>query len=67
MVDLPPVRTAADVVVALGALAAAAADGIITPEEAQGLAGILDLQRRTLEMVEIEARLAALEAKDDAQ
>ena len=38
VLDLPPVRTAADLTAATGALLAAMADGTLTPEEAQATA-----------------------------
>lgn len=59
--NLPEVRTPADIVAALGAVVSAAADGTLTPDEAASLAGLIEIKRRAIETVEIEARLAALE------
>lgn len=59
--DLPPIETAADVFAALGVIAAAVASGQITPEEGQSVAGIMEQTRRSLELLDIERKLAALE------
>lgn len=59
---LPPVETAVDVHKAVAAILKATASGQITIEEGQGLAAILETQRRTLELGELERRLSALES-----
>jgi hypothetical protein len=61
--DLPAVTTAKDLPAALAAIVAAVADGTLTAEEAQAVAGILEIQRRAIETTELEARLTALEAE----
>ncbi len=61
--DLPPIHTAADVLSALSAVVRAAGAGQITPDDAATIAGVLDIKRRAIEMVEIEARLAKLEQR----
>ena len=48
---------------AVGAIVQAVATGRLTPDEGHALGGLVDYQRRSLELVEIEARLAALEAQ----
>ena len=63
-IDLPEVRTAGDVLAAMGAVLDHVADGEITPDEGATVAGILEMKRRTLELVEIERRLAALEQNE---
>lgn len=60
-IDLPPLARATDLAAALGALVAAVAEGELTPEEGQALAGIVESHRRAIETGEIEQRLAALE------
>ena len=35
----------------------------LTPAEAQAMIGLLDLRRRAIESVDLEARLAAIEAR----
>jgi len=60
---LPEMQTAGDVVVALGAIAAAAAAGDLTVDEAQGLAAVIEGQRRAIETADLAARIAALEAR----
>ena len=59
---LPMIVTAADVLRAMGAVADAVAAGQITPDEGAAVAGILETKRRTIEAVDLEQRLAALEA-----
>ncbi len=60
-VELPTVASAADLVPALAAVAAAMARGELTPEEARAVASVLDAQRKAIETAELEARVAALE------
>ena len=59
---LPPVRSAADLTAATGALIAAMADGTLTAEEAQAAAAVMQVHRAALETLELDARVAALEA-----
>lgn len=61
--DLPSLSDAAGVVAAIGAVADAVAAGDVSPEEGQAVAGILETQRRAIETAELEARIAALEAR----
>jgi len=61
-VKLPPINSLQDVLMAQSAIIAHAAAGELTPSEAHSMAALLDLRRRTIESIEIEARLAALEA-----
>lgn len=58
---IPPIVSAADVVAALGAVATAMAAGEITPDEGAAVAGVLEAKRRSIETVDLEARIAALE------
>ena len=59
--DLPAIKTAADVVAAVGLVADAVGTGTITPDEGQAVAAVLETKRRAIEMVELEARVSALE------
>jgi hypothetical protein len=61
VVDLPGIKTAADVAAALGSVAQAMAAGEITPDEAQAFSAVLESKRRAIETVELEARIVALE------
>jgi hypothetical protein len=61
---LPPLGSVADLPGAVAAVAEAVATGQVTPEEGQAVAAVLEQYRRMVETVEIEARLAALEARD---
>jgi hypothetical protein len=64
---LPPVKTAADVTNALSAVLAAVAAGEIAPGEAQAIAGLIDAARRSVETNHLEARIAELERRQDAE
>lgn len=59
--DLPAVKSAQDVLAALGVVVDATGRGDITTEEAAALANVLEIKRRSIETVEIEARLTRLE------
>lgn len=56
--DLPD-----DIAAAMSAAVAAMAKGEITPSEAATIVGLLDAQRRGLELTAVEQRLVALEQK----
>jgi hypothetical protein len=60
--DLPPMETPADLVKATAAIAAAVAEGEVTPEEGQAVAAIVETHRRAIETEDLERRLAAIEA-----
>jgi hypothetical protein len=61
--DLPAIETPADVVNALGAIAGAMAEGELTPDEANAVAGVIEFRRRAIETVEHEERLRKLEER----
>ena len=58
---LPKIETPAGIAAAIGAILDSVAAGTITPGEGQSLAGLCEGQRRSLETLELEARLSALE------
>jgi hypothetical protein len=58
---MPSIETAADLGEAMGAILRAAADGELTPDEATAIASLIETRRRTIETLEHEARIAALE------
>jgi len=60
-VALPEVASAADLVPALAAVAAAMGRGELTPEEARSACAVLEGQRKAIETAELEARVVALE------
>ena len=60
-INLPPCDDAAGVSECQSAIFAAAAAGRLTATEAQALSSLLEARRRSLETVELEARLRALE------
>jgi hypothetical protein len=59
--DLPTVRSAADIAAAMAALTAAMASGEVTPDEAVTVASIFEMRRKALETEELSLRLEALE------
>jgi hypothetical protein len=58
---LPAIKSATDVVAALGKVAELVGAGDLTPEEGASVATILETKRKAIETVDLEARLAALE------
>jgi hypothetical protein len=62
--DLPPeLGTAGAVAATFTNVLAAMASGELTPEEAASVAAILESARRSIETMELEARLAVIEAQ----
>jgi hypothetical protein len=59
--QLPLIKTAQDVVTAVGVVAVAVGTGDITPDEGQAVASILEAKRKAIETVDLESRVAALE------
>ena len=60
---LPPVKSAADAVEASAAVLVAVAGGEVTPDEAGRVMALLTAHKALLEVGDLEARIAALEAK----
>ncbi len=63
MFDLPPVKTAADIVGAIGEVARAMAAGELTTDEASAAASVIEMHRRAIETTEIEVRVQKLEER----
>lgn len=61
--DLPIVESAADAKAASAAVVASVAAGDITPSEGQAVMALLSAHRSIVETADLEARIAALEAK----
>ena len=61
--NMPDIKTGEDVLRAYSAMLKAMSDAHITPDEASTVSGVLDQNRRALETVEIEERIASLEKK----
>jgi hypothetical protein len=61
--DLPPMQTAPDAVQAAGAVLAAVVAGEMAPSEGAHVMALVEAFRRSLEMTELESRIAALEAR----
>jgi hypothetical protein len=59
---LPPIKSAADVARAMGAVTAALADGLITPGEAQAIAKVVTTFVQMIETSDFDRRLRMLEA-----
>ena len=62
--ELPKVQSAQDVIKAMGLVIESVGRGEIEPEQAKTLSTILELNRRSIETVDIEERLLALEKKE---
>jgi hypothetical protein len=60
---LPPIATAADTVTASSSLLEAVAAGEVTPDEAGRVMALLTAHKGLVEAGDLEARIAALEAK----
>jgi hypothetical protein len=61
--DLPLMTSAGDAAQAAGAILGAVAAGELTPAEGAHVMALVETFRRTLETTELEARIAALEAR----
>jgi hypothetical protein len=61
--DMPPLATSTDIMTAIGSLLQAVAAGQLTPDEAATLSTVLGTKLRAHEMVELEKRVAELEAQ----
>lgn len=61
--DLPQMRSAGDASVGLNAIVQAVAAGELTPDEATRLAGLIEAFRKTIEIKDLEKRIAKLEAQ----
>src|SRR5262249_36513899 len=59
---LPPIKSAADVAGAMGAVTAALSDGLITPAEGQAIARMVTTFVETIEVSDFDRRLRMLEA-----
>lgn len=64
---LPRIRGAADAPEAMASLIAAVAEGDLTPVEAERIAKLVDIFRRTLETADLEARVAFLEGQSEGK
>ena len=64
---LPPIKSAADVARAMGAVTAALADGLITPGEAQAIARVVTTFVQMIETSDFDRRLTMLEAEQTQQ
>ena len=60
---LPKVTTATDITAAIGAVLEAVASGELAPGEGQQLTALLEAQRKSIETVQLEERVAALEQR----
>jgi hypothetical protein len=63
--NLPQVDKPESITAAIGVVLAAVADGTITPSEGQTVAALLEAQRKNIETLLLEARIAAIEQTID--
>lgn len=66
-IPMPELKTAADLPAAVAQLLAHVAGGELTPAEGERLAGLLGAWRESVELVELERRIADLEGARDEQ
>jgi len=59
--ELPALNSASDVQTAVGIVVDAVAGGELTTDEGRALSDLLEVKRKAIETVELEARVAALE------
>jgi hypothetical protein len=59
--DLPAINSPADVLAASSAVLTACAEGTLSPDEAADVMGLVQTHLRTIELAELEARVATLE------
>ncbi|HEX2528690.1 MAG TPA: DUF5681 domain-containing protein [Geminicoccus sp.] len=64
--DLPAIHSAQDVAQGMTQVIAAMAAGQLSPDEAQAVVAVLERRQRVVELVELEARIAALEQEGAA-
>jgi hypothetical protein len=64
-VALPKIKKAEDLPTAMSAVTGAMADGVIAPDEAATIAGVIEIKRKTIETADFERRLAALEQRSE--
>ena len=62
-IDLPRITCARDLVEAAGRVTQAVATGKLTTDEGAAMTTIVDFQRRAIETLDLEQRLAALESR----
>ncbi len=61
--QVPKIEKAADAARAMGAILAGVASGLVTPSEANEIARLIETYLKTLEVTDLEDRLASLETK----
>ena len=64
-IKMPRMDTPQDVLRAIATVVGAVGRGAITPSEGQALASLIETQRKAIELVQIEQRLAAVEQSVD--
>jgi Family of unknown function (DUF5681) len=62
--DLPPLTQPADLVTAFGMVVQAVGSGLLTLEEGQAVGALLEMQRKAIELTELEARVTELEERN---
>jgi hypothetical protein len=59
---MPELRTVSDVVTAITAVIEQVSSGVLSVEEGQAVCTIIEVHKKALETLELERRVAALEA-----
>lgn len=61
VLNLPTIETAADLTAAMAEIMTSTSSGLITPEEGQALTSLVEANRKAIETVDLERRIAAIE------
>jgi hypothetical protein len=62
--DLPPLAKPDDLVAAFSMVVQAVGSGLLTPDEGQAVGGLLEMQRKAIELTDLEARVSELEERN---
>jgi hypothetical protein len=65
--NLPKIETPGDITKALSAICTSVASGELTPDEATAIAAVIEMKRRSTELVELESRILVLEQESRRQ
>lgn len=60
-IEIPEMKNVHDTVQAMSSITKAVTSGVITPSEANMVAGVIEIYRKTIETAELESRISSLE------
>jgi hypothetical protein len=62
--DLPPLTRPEGLVTAFATVVQAVGSGLLTPDEGQAVGALLEMQRKAIELTDLEARVSELEERN---